>query len=93
MRVLKRCLLLPLFCCFALSGCNEKENEIKSYVEENIVAQGTYDNINVEKVSNHNTTIYMVYVYSHFSNKDNDISYKIDVYVYNNGSIEWVYSV
>lgn len=90
MKYIKRGILLLLF-CLSLNGCNSKENEIKHFVEDNVVESGTYDNIVVEKINNYENTIYMVYIYAHFMNDSGGVSYHVDIYVYN-GLLEWVYS-
>ena len=96
MKIRKRSILLPLFCISMLCGCNSittKESEIKDYVEREYVVSGTYDEIKVEKVTNKGTTIYLVYIFSHFTTNNGDTAYTIDIYVFGKDRLEWVYSI
>ena len=90
----KHLMLLPLFCLSFLSGCNNKTNEIKKEIESSLVNENV-DKVIVEQKTNKDTTIYVVYVYSHYKSymRDSGYHYSIDMYIYDNGSLEWVYSI
>ena len=87
-------LMLPLFCLsLSLCACNNDTKRIENEVYESIQNKDNLLDVVVDKKTNDNTTIYVVYVYTKYRNMQGGYSYHIDMFIYSNGYLEWIYSI
>lgn len=94
MRILKRCLLLPLFCLsLSLSGCKNDTQEVKELFVTNVLKDFQYDDIVVERVDYGDKTVYLVKVFYKVKNMQHTYNDKLEIWVYNGNYFENVYFV
>ena len=87
-----RCLLLPLFCLsLSLSGCNSNTDKVKKIIEQEYTWNNV-DDIQVREIHSETYTFYEVYVYTKFKNSKGGYTYGVDMFIYDNGNLEWIYS-
>lgn len=94
MRILKRCLLLPLFCCsFLISGCNNDIDNVKKEFLTTISSDFKYDDLVVERVNYGDNSVYLIKMSYQVKNMKGEYVDKLEIWVYSGDSFENIYCI